>query len=123
MIELVPSSVLVVDDDSAFRATARLILHAAGLCVVGEAGTAVMAAIAALDLRPDAVLVDVGLPDDDGIALAGRLAALPWSPRVLLTSTDPDAAGPGDIQRCGACGFLPKQDLPDAPLDRIFLRC
>jgi DNA-binding NarL/FixJ family response regulator len=74
------------------------------------------ATAAALELRPDAALVDVGLPDGDGIALAGTLSALPWRPRVVLTSTDADAASPDDVLRSGAGSFVPKADLPTAPL-------
>jgi DNA-binding NarL/FixJ family response regulator len=71
-------SVLVVDDDPMFRGVARRILSAGGLDVVGEACTAEAATIVALELRPDALLVDVGLPDGDGVVLALQLAALPW---------------------------------------------
>jgi DNA-binding NarL/FixJ family response regulator len=113
-------TVLVVDDDPSFRGVARRILHAVGLVVVGEAGTAKGAAETAPKLRPDALLVDVGLPDGDGVTLAVELVALPWRPRVLLTSTDPEAVAPWDVTRSGALGFLAKQDLPDAPLERLF---
>src|SRR4051812_7289785 len=99
-------SVLVVDDDAAFRKLARRMLTALGLGVVGEAGTVAAATAAALDLRPDAVLVDVGLPDGDGIALARELADLPWRPRIVLTSTDADAASPDDVLRSGADTFV-----------------
>jgi DNA-binding NarL/FixJ family response regulator len=95
-------------------------LTAAGLGVVGEADTAAAATAAALDLRPDMALVDVGLPDGDGVTLAGELTALPWHPRVLLTSTDPDAASADDVRRSGANGFVPKAELPNAPLKRLF---
>jgi DNA-binding NarL/FixJ family response regulator len=70
-------------------------------------------------LRPDAVLVDVGLPDRDGIALAGELAALPWRPRVVLTSTDAEAATAADVRRSGAAAFVPKDQLPNAALNRL----
>jgi DNA-binding NarL/FixJ family response regulator len=120
MLGNVSVTVLVVDDDPAFRGVARRILAAVGLVVVGEACTAKSAAAAALELRPDALLVDVGLPDGDGVALTVQLVALPWRPRVLLTSTDPEAVGPRDVVRSGALGFLAKQDLPDAQLERLF---
>jgi DNA-binding NarL/FixJ family response regulator len=119
MIAVMPTSVLLVDDDPAFRGLARRILSAAGLGVIGEAGTVAAATAAALDLRPDAALVDVGLPDGDGIALATALTALPWAPRVVLTSTDPDAASPADVRRSGAGGFIPKADLPNVSLARL----
>jgi DNA-binding NarL/FixJ family response regulator len=120
MLGGVTVTVLVVDDDPAFRGVARRMLAAVGLVVVGEAGTARSAAEAARELRPDALLVDVGLPDGDGVALALQLAELPWRPRVLLTSTDPEAVGAGDVERSRALGFLAKQDLPDARLERLF---
>jgi DNA-binding NarL/FixJ family response regulator len=109
-------SVLLVDDDPDFRGLARRLLIAAGLAVVGEAATVAAATAAALDLRPAAALVDVGLPDGNGIALAGALTALPWDLRVVLTSTDADAASPDDVRRSGADAFVPKADLPNAPL-------
>jgi DNA-binding NarL/FixJ family response regulator len=113
-----PGRVLVVDDDPVFRAVARRVLAAHGLEMVGEAGTASDGYAEALRLEPDGILVDIGLPDDDGIALAHRLAALEWRPRVLLTSVDAD--GPGRLRLDGITGFLPKQELPDASL-RPFL--
>jgi DNA-binding NarL/FixJ family response regulator len=112
----VRASVLVVDDDATFRVTAGWLLRAAGLCVVGEVGTATEAFGATLALRPDAILLDVELPDEDGLVLAARLTRLPWRPRVLLISSDPDAARPEDVGAAGARGFVPKHELPDAPL-------
>jgi DNA-binding NarL/FixJ family response regulator len=112
-------SVLVVDDDAAFRRLAERILSASGLAVVGEADTAAAALVAATSLEPDGVLVDVGLPDRDGLALAGELTGLPWRPRVVLTSSDADAATPRDVHRSGAEAFVPKHDLPDAALDEL----
>jgi DNA-binding NarL/FixJ family response regulator len=122
MIPVVASSVLLVDDDPDFRGLARRLLTNAGLGVVAEVGTVAAATAAALDLRPDAALVDVGLPDGDGITLAGKLTALPWPLRVVLTSTDADAASPDDLLRSGADRFIPKADLPNAPLLKLLSR-
>ncbi len=74
---------------------------------------------AASELKPDAALVDVGLPDGDGVALARALSALPWSPRIVLTSTDPAAASSEDVRRAGAGAFVAKAELPNAPLARL----
>jgi DNA-binding NarL/FixJ family response regulator len=112
-------SVLLVDDDPVFRGLARRMLQATGLIVVGEAETVAAAIAVAHEVRPDAALVDVGLPDGDGIALAGELTALPWRPRVVLTSTDPDAASPEDVRRSGAGAFVAKDELPNAPLRQL----
>jgi DNA-binding NarL/FixJ family response regulator len=112
-------SVLVVDDDPVFRGLARRMLAAAGLVVVGEAETVATAIAAAIELRPNAALVDVGLPDGDGIALTRELSALPWRPRVVLTSTDPDAATEDDVRRSGAAAFIAKDEMPNAPLRHL----
>jgi CheY-like chemotaxis protein len=112
-------SVLVVDDDPAFRRLAQRILEGCGLAVAGEADTAASALSVAGDLRPDAVLVDVGLPDSDGIALARQLTALPWRPRVVLTSSNAEAATPSEVRGSGAEAFVPKNDLPGAALDDL----
>jgi DNA-binding NarL/FixJ family response regulator len=112
-------SVLVVDDDPAFRGLAARLLTAAGLKVTGEAGSAEAAMMVARATKPDAALVDVDLPDRNGIALALELSALPLRPRVLLTSVDVDAAGPDEIHRCGATAFVPKADLADGALTRF----
>lgn len=114
-----PPSVLVVDDDPAFRGLAVRMLTAAGLNVVGEAGTVAEGLAAAVALKPEAALLDIDLPDGSGIALALELTALPWRPRVLLTSVDVDAAGPDDVRRSGARAFVHKSELPNGGLDHL----
>ena len=106
------SSVLLIDDDPAFRRLARRTLRGTGLTVIGEADTVASGSSAARSLKPEIMLVDVGLPDGDGITLATELSALPWRPRIVLTSVDADAASEEDVRRSGARGFVPKQDLP-----------
>jgi DNA-binding NarL/FixJ family response regulator len=108
-----PVSVLIVDDDDAFRRLAARLLVLAGFTVAGEAATAAAAAEAGLALRFDAALVDVGLPDGDGRDVAAHLRALSWHPRIVLTSSDPDAVSDADVARCGAAAFVPKEQLPD----------
>ena len=112
-------SVLVVDDDPAFRRLAQRILEACGLAMAGEADTAASALSVAGALRPDAVLVDVGLPDSDGIALARQLTTLPWRPRVVLTSSNSEAATATEVRNSGAEAFVPKNELPGAALDDL----
>lgn len=117
-----PSSVLVVDDDPVFRDLARRVLTAEGFLVVAEAESLEMALDIAHALRPDAALVDIGLPDGDGLELARHLFSLPWRPRIVLTSTDPDAASPEDVRGSGASAFVAKHELPNAPLQRLLGR-
>ena len=65
--------ILIVDDDARFRALARTLLEAAGYAIVAEAADGAHALTAADRVRPDAALVDVQLPDIDGLALARHL--------------------------------------------------
>ena len=118
IILLVTRSVLLVDDDPEFRRIARVLLDGNGLSVVGEAGTVESAIAAARELRPDAALVDVGLPDGNGIDLAEALIALPWRPRVVLTSADPHAGETGG-RRSRVWTVVPKDELPDVSLRQL----
>lgn len=62
-----PGTVLVVDDDPVFLSLARRTLVGDGLVVVGEADSVAAATAAAQSLRPDAVLIDVGMPMGTGL--------------------------------------------------------
>jgi len=115
----VPTSVLIVDDDPTFRVLAIRVLTAAGLTVVGEAGSIAEGLASAEELTPDAALVDVGLPDGDGFSLARQLTSLPWRPRVVLTSVESDIGSDGAVRRSGAEAFVHKADLPSAPLAEL----
>jgi DNA-binding NarL/FixJ family response regulator len=109
-------SILVVDDDPAFRELAGRFLADLGLRVTAQAGTVAAALAVAEAVRPEAALVDVDLPDGDGVTLAGALTAMPWRPRVVLTSVDPDAAAPDEVRRCGASAFVSKDKLANGGL-------
>ena len=119
MIGQMLSSVLVVDDDPAFRALAARVLEGMGTKTVLTAPDAAAALREAQAKRPDAVLVDVGLPDRDGIDLAQQLAALPWGPRVVVTSTDRDVGRTIDARLYGSLTFIPKEELVSEPLQRL----
>jgi len=114
-----PATVLIVDDDPAFRALASRLLADHGFVIVGEVDSVVDALRTARRVRPSAVLVDVELPDGDGFTLARALVALSWRPRVLLTSTYPGVGSTDEVRRSGAQAFVHKGDLPRAPLRRL----
>lgn len=112
-------SILIVDDDPGFVALATRVLVAMGAQVVATASDAASALAAAHEKRPQAALVDVGLPDRNGIDLGIELAGLPWAPRVVLTSTDSDAEG--EIGDQGpSLPFLPKEELATDRLRVLF---
>jgi DNA-binding NarL/FixJ family response regulator len=106
-----PSSVLVVDDHSGFRAWARAFLEAEGYQVVGEAASGTEAISAARRLRPDVVLLDVHLPDVDGFEVAHHLSAEPEPPAVVLVSSrEPEEFG-RRVAEADVRGFISKVEL------------
>jgi len=114
-------SVLVIDDDRAFRALTAQMLRGWGHPVVHEAEGFADGLAQALDLRPAAVLVDVGLGDGDGLVLAERISGQPWRPLVVIVSSDAEAADDAAVERAGAAAFIPKEDLPTGDLRALLL--
>src|SRR5262249_61618738 len=80
-----PGTLVVVDDHARFRAAVAERLAAAGWRIVGEAATGAAAIDIVARLAPDVVLLDVVLPDMDGFAVAGRLAAAGRASAVVPT--------------------------------------
>jgi DNA-binding NarL/FixJ family response regulator len=104
-------SVLIVDDHAGFRARARRLLESEGWHVVGEAGGAAEALQAVSELNPEMILLDVHLPDGNGLDVAARLCEGDHAPAIVLTSSH-DASDFADrLEATGACGFVPKDEL------------
>jgi CheY-like chemotaxis protein len=112
-------SVLVVDDDASFRELAIGLLRSWGHDVVGEAGSVAEAVTRVNELHPDTVVVDVGLPDGDGFELTARMRQMPRRPRILLISSDSDAATDAEARSAGAIGFVGKSEMPGAQFRRM----
>jgi len=117
---LSPVRVLVVDDQAIIRDATRLLLEATpDFRPVGEvaSGAEALAAIELLD--PDLVLLDVRMPEMDGIETAGRIRRTRGRPVVVLMSSDETA----DPRGCpAAAAFLPKQRLRAAALRQLWER-
>src|SRR6476646_2386414 len=109
-------TVLIVDDHPSFRASARRMLEAEGVSVVGEAADGHGAIAAAQDLQPDVVLLDVGLPDLDGFEVADRLAALGVRSVVVLTSSHIAAEYGSLVAQTPTRAFITKSELSGAAL-------
>lgn len=103
--------VVVVDDAPAFRRVICELLRRRGYEVVGQAASAAEATEMVERLAPDAVLIDVNLPDVNGFALAARLTEAHPALAVLLTSLDFDRNFYALADVSGARGFVPKADL------------
>lgn len=113
--------VLVVDDQELLRHSFSLILRGGGCEVVGQAATGRAALAAARQTHPDVVLMDIRMPDGDGIAATAALAADPTlaATRVLvLTMFELDEYVVGAL-RAGAAGFLLKDTQPERLVEAV----
>ena len=106
-------TVLIVDDHLPFRAVARELLERAGYVVCGEAADAAQALDAIASDAPDAVLLDVQLPDRDGFMVAAEIAGANGPAVVLVSSREADDYGQR-VEACGARGFISKSKLSAA---------
>jgi DNA-binding NarL/FixJ family response regulator len=105
--------VLLVDDQALLRAGLRMIVENAGdMAVVGEADDGATATDLAIRTTPDVILMDIRMPEVDGLEATRRIrAALPDGPRILiLTTFDLDEYVYAAL-RAGAGGFLLKDTL------------
>jgi len=109
-----PETVLIVDDHAGFRQAARAILESEGYEVVAESATGMEALEAVERFRPTLVLLDIGLPDLDGIEVAGRLTTADRGLAVVLTSSRDACDYRPHLETSGACGFIPKAELSGA---------
>ncbi len=112
--------VLVVDDDPLVRAGLAMVIGGSpDLTVVGEAGDGVEALELAHQLRPDVVVMDVSMPEMDGLNSTARLRAdRPESAVVVLTLHDNGEAR-ARARDAGACAFVGKHETADALLAAI----
>ena len=108
-----PIRVLIVDDEVLVRSGLALIVGSApdlevvGSCSGGQAERQTTA------LRPQVVLLDIRMPDLDGISVLRRLRALPDPPAVAMLTTFDTDEYIGTALRAGAAGFLLKDTAPD----------
>ena len=101
--------ILIADDQELVRTGFRVVLDAEpDLEVVGEAGDGLAALDAAETLKPDVVLMDIRMPNLDGIEATRRIAAGDGSPRVLILTTFDLDDYVYEALRAGASGFLLK---------------
>ena len=107
-------SILYVEDDIHVRTTAKLVLEVIGKFDVRECSSGREALLAARDFQPDLILLDVLMPELDGIntlAMLRRMPHLADVPALFVTGLTSEA----DIARCmeaGAIGVIPKPLMP-----------
>ena len=115
-------TVVLIDDDALVRAGLRLILSSADdLRVVGEAEDGSGAVAVVRQLRPDVVLMDIRMPQTDGITATALLRRLDPPPQVIVLTTFQADEQVLAALRAGASGFLVKDTPPADIIDAIRL--
>ncbi len=104
-------SCLIVDDSEDFLSSATRLLSLQGIRIVGQASSGIDALRLAEALRPDVVLVDVGLGQEDGIELTRQLTSGDSPAIVILISIRDRDEFSELIPASGAAGFLRKDAL------------
>ena len=111
------TTVLIVDDHPAFRASARRLLESEGFEVAGEAADGTSALRAVEEAPPDVVLLDIALPDLSGFEVAARLADSPS--KVVLTSSRAQSDLGPRLAKSHAIGFIPKDRLTGEAINAL----
>ena len=109
-----PIRCLIVDDNREFLDTARVLLEREGIAVVGVATTSADGLRLEKELRPDVVLVDLRLGNENGFDLARQLSAT-----VILISTHAEDEYAETIAASPAAGFIPKAHLSASAILRL----
>ena len=115
-----PIRVLLVDDDALMRAGLAAILSSdTGVEVVGEAADGRVAVEQVGRLQPDLVLMDIRMPEVDGIAATREVVAVSPDVRVVILTTFEDDEYIFGALTAGASGFLLKRTSPERLIEAI----
>lgn len=113
-------TVLIADDQAVVRAGLRMIIEAQDdLAVIAEAADGSTAAELVATAKPDVALMDIRMPDLDGIEATRRIVLSGSATRVLVLTTYGIDENVYDALRAGASGFLVKTDSPERLVDAI----
>jgi DNA-binding NarL/FixJ family response regulator len=106
--------ILIADDHGLMRRGVQSVLHSRrGWRVVGEAANGREAVEKAIDLKPDVAVVDIGMPDLDGVEVTRQIRDAVPNTKVLVLTMHNSAQMVRRALGAGACGYLLKSDLTD----------
>ncbi|MNJ45706.1 Virulence factors putative positive transcription regulator BvgA [compost metagenome] len=108
------TTVLIVDDHSIVRLAVRMLLEYERFTVIGEAQDGETAVQLARELRPDAVILDIGLPGIDGLGVLQRLRMLEPVPRIMVLTGRPAELYARRCLEGGASAFVRKDEDHEA---------
>jgi DNA-binding NarL/FixJ family response regulator len=112
----------LVDDNDAFLDAASVLLQREGMTVVGVASRTAEALRQTRELRPDVILIDIGLGDESGFDLARLLGAQGEPARMIMISARAETDYRELIAESPAAGFLPKSELSAGAICRVLGR-
>ena len=111
---------VIADDEAMVRRGLRMLIESEpGMEVIAEAADGRQAVELARRTRPDLVLMDIRMPELDGLSAARHVLALPHAPRVLMLTTFDEDENVYEALRIGTSGFLLKASPPEQLLEAI----
>jgi DNA-binding NarL/FixJ family response regulator len=113
------ATVLIVDDHRLFAEIVASALEREGVRVVGPVGTAAEAIVVSATERPDVVLLDLALPDGDGVDAGRTIIEAHPQTVVLALSASTDPRAPTEAVKAGFRGFIPKDARLPAVVEAI----
>ncbi|MBF8255344.1 MAG: nreC [Anaerolineales bacterium] len=114
------SRLLLVDDHAVVRSGLRMLLESeADFEIVGEAGSGREALKAVAEMRPDIVLMDIGLPDISGIEAAAEIKRLRPETAIVALTIHEDEEYFFKMLAAGASGYVPKRAAPEELLTAL----
>lgn len=111
---------MLVDDHAVVRTGLRMLLEGEeAIEIIGEAETATEAINQVTRLKPDVILMDIGLPDLSGIEATRRIRQLSPETAVVALTIHEDEEYFFKMLEAGACGYVPKRAAPEELLSAI----
>jgi two-component system response regulator EvgA len=118
-IEKRMSTVLVVDDHPTTRMAVKILLEREGHKVIAETDNGIEAIRLARDMVPDIAIIDIGIPELDGLDVVSRLKSLGIKTKVLILTAQPVTHFGNRSAKAGAAGYVSKNGNMDELINAV----